>query len=208
MKIIFRVSLVHSCHSADLGEPRPKRCTCRKLITKEQAIEMVKTGAADWLIDYRGEFPMPTWNVVLRGRAKQTPRSHTIERAHIERGLERQEYLAEQLWLSDEGQMARDIEAAALGGEQAELFEVYHDLEMEERYNLFRGMVNPNGNELKELKKFSDTFGTITGPEGKYVSEIITGRADELKRKVALDDPFEGRCLFPIGPDQRTYRGK
>jgi hypothetical protein len=201
MKIIFRICLVHSCYSADLGEPRPKKCTCHKLVTKEQAIELVKNGTADWVINYDHEFPMPTWNVVLRGRAKQTPRSHTLEAAHIQRGLERQDQLAEELWLSDEGQSAKDIEALAMGTlEQAELFELYHDLEMEERYNLFRKC----GPELQELKKFSDTFGTMEGPEGKYVSEIITNRADQLKFSFAVDDPFEGRCLFPLGPDQRT----
>lgn len=97
--------------------------------------------------------------------------------------------------------MCKDIEAAALGGEQAELFELYHDLEIEERYNLFRGC----GKALLEHKKFSDTFGTVEGDEGKYVNEIIVSRADQLKFDFAMKDPYEGRPLFPmIGQDQRT----
>lgn len=163
---------------------------------------MVDRGEANWIWDYSGEFPAKTWNIALNGRQAKTPRSHTLEKAHLERALEKRDYLAEQAWLSDEGQAARDIEALIMGAEeQAELFELYHDLEIEERYNLFRGC----SKELAELKKFSDTFGTVEGPEGKYVADIIVSRADGLKNKAAVNDPYEGRPLFPmIGQDQRT----
>lgn len=104
--------------------------------------------------------------------------------------------------------MSKNIEAAAMGDfEQIELFELYHDLEIEERYKLFGHEDVPRilGKQLQELKKFSDTFGTVEGAEGKYVTEIISGRADQLKNSAAVDDPYEGRTLFPmIGWDQRT----
>lgn len=201
-RLSFRTSLVHSCHSPELSEPRPDSCKCRKLVSRDKAIEMVKHGEADWLISYENQNPMPTWNICLRGRVNKTPRSHTLERAHIERGLERRDFIAEQLWLSDEGKMSRDMEALIEGAqEQMELFELYHDLELEERYRLFRGC----GTQLLEHKKFSDTFGTVEGAEGVYVNEIIVSRADQLKFEFALDDPYEGRVLFPmIGQDQRT----
>lgn len=198
--------LVHSCHSADMNEPKPKKCSCKFRVSQKYAHQMVKNGEADWLIDYTKKIPNPTWDLVYRGRVAKTPRAHTLEKAHFERGLERQEYLADQEWLSDDGAQARNIEAAAMGEtEQAELFELYHNLELEERYNLFHGC----GKALRELKNFSDTFGVVTGTEGRYVAEIIEGHADTLKSANCLDDPFEGRTLFPmIGQDQRTNYGK
>lgn len=197
----FRTSLVHSCHSPELSEPRPEVCKCRRLVTREKAVEMVKVGEADWLIRYDLEVPTPTWNICLRGRTSKTPRAHTLEKAHIQRGLERRDELADRAWLSDEGQMAKNMDAMIEGAqEQIELFELYHQLELMERYNFFRGCAP----DLQELKKFSDTFGTVEGAEGKYVEEIIESRANELKLTFALDDPFEGRCLFPIGRDERT----
>lgn len=166
---------------------------------------MVKLGEAEWVIRYEGKTPQPTWDVALRNRGAKTPRSHTIEKAHIERGLERKNQLAEALWLSDEGQMAKDIEAAAMGGEQAELFELYHDLEMEERYHIFKGC----GAQLRDLKKFSDTLGTVEGADGKCVSDVIVEQSNKLKLDAAVDDPFEGRpVLAQIGCDQRTVNGK
>lgn len=207
----FRTSLLHSCYSPDLNESRPKVCKCRKLVTRTKAIELVNQGAADWVISYDGPVPVPTWNIAYRGRQKMVPRVATLERAHIERSLERRDERADQLWLSDEGAMSRNLEAAAMGDlEQMELFELYHDLEIEERYNLFRGMRRKDDkgavvNDLGELKKFSGTFGTVEGPEGKYVNDIIAVRADNLKNAVAVDDPYEGRPVFPlIGWDQRT----
>lgn len=207
----FRTSLVHSCFSIDLNEPQPSKCKCRKLVTRDAAVELVKIGEADWVTRYDDQIPIPTWNVALRGRQKMVSRSHTLEKAHLERGLERRDQLMDAAWLSDEGTMSKNIELAAMGDyEQMELFELYHDLEIAERYNLFRGMARKDDkgtqvNDLTELKKFSDTFGVVEGEEGRYVAEIITGRADQLKLAVAVDDPYEGRTLFPmIGWDQRT----
>lgn len=198
----FRTSLVHSCHAADKNEKRPEKCKCRKLVTREIAVEMVNHGEADWLINYKGEVPIPTWDVVYKGITGKTPRSHTLEKAHLERGVERRQSLANQTWMSDEGAMAKNMDAAVMGDtEQAELFELYHDLEIQERYLLFRGCAKP----LVELKKFSDTFGTVEGAEGKYVNDIIESGANKLKAEYVIDDPFEGRTLFPlIGWDQRT----
>jgi hypothetical protein len=205
----FRSSLCHSCYSPDLNESRPRSCKCRKLVTRAQAVEMVGRGEADWALDQDG---IPTWNIAYLGRTSKTPRAHTLETSNpvrsphsfgqIERGID----IA--MNFSDEGAMARNVELAALGDfEQMELFELYHDLEMEERYKLFghENMPRVIGGQLQELKKFSDTFGTVEGAEGKYVADIITGRADELKTAAAVDDPYEGRTLFPmIGWDQRT----
>lgn len=207
----FRTCLIHTCFSPELFEPRPEKCKCRKLVTPVRASEMVELGEANWVWDYSGKTPVKTWNIALNGRQAKTPRAHTLEKAHMERGLERKDYLAEQQWLSDEGKFMRNMEALVSGAEeQAELFEVYHDLEIEERYNLFLGMNSKNDkgesvNSLRELKKFSDTFGTVEGEEGRYVTEIITSRANQLKFEFAVDDPYEGRVLFPmIGQDQRT----
>jgi hypothetical protein len=204
----FRTSLCHSCFSADLGEPQPKICKCRKLVTRDKAVQMVAVGEAQWLVDYRGEVPVPTWNLVYTGRTAKTPRAHTLERSHIERSLERRDQIADAAWLSDEGTMAQNIQMAAMGEfEQMELFELYHDLEMEERYKLFGHdtELGKLGRQLQEHKKFSDSFGTVEGDEARYVTEIITSRADELKVAASVDDPYEGRTLFPmIGFSQRT----
>lgn len=211
-RVIFRTSLVHSCYSAELGEPRPKKCKCRKLITKDQAIEWVKQGIAEWVINYEGGVPVPSWAVALRNRGAKTPRAQTIEKAHMQRGLERSDYWAQQLWMADEGQMAKDIEAAALGDEQSsERFEWYNETTMESRYEMFRGMMLPSAedgtrqNKLQILKKLSDGFGTVVGPTAKYVSDVIVGRANQLKNEVAVSDPFPGRAILAqIGCDQRT----
>lgn len=218
----FRTSLLHSCFSPDLNEPQPSECRCRKLVTRDKAVEMVKHGEADWIIRFDGEFPGPTWNIAYRGRMGKTPRAQTIEKAHIERALEYRDHVAEQAWFSDEGQAAKDIEDAAMGDERKkQRHEIYHDLAMETRYRLFHGMNDIKEdsedkppkqlvlfeftNKLLEHKKFSDTFGTVDGEEGKYVTEVITGRADQLKSAAAMDDPYEGRTLFPmIGFNQRT----
>jgi hypothetical protein len=206
----FRTSLLHSCFSPNLNEPQPKTCKCRKLVTREKAIQLVEQGECVWITDYKGEVPIPTWNICYSSRYGKTPRGHTLEKAHMERSLERRDTFPNK-YMTDEGAMAKNMEAAALGDfEQMELFELYHDLEIMERYNLFRGMNHEDDkgaavNDLYELKKFSDTFGTVEGKEGTYVTEIITSRADQLKSEHAVDDPYEGRTLFPmIGFNQRT----
>lgn len=198
----FRTCLVHSCFSQDLSEPRPVKCKCRKLVSKETAIELVKNGTADWLVSYEDNFPKPTWNIVYRGRKSKTPRVSSSGRTQIERGLEKQYWVAEQTWLLSEDRDAKRMEAMIEGAhEQIDLFEIEHDIAMEERCGFFHGC----GKALLEHKKFSDTFGTVEGDEGKYVTEIIKSGADQLKLKFAMDDPFEGRCLFPmIGQDERT----
>lgn len=221
----FRTSLVHSCFSIELSEPQPRNCRCRKLVTRQQAVELVNQGAADWIIDYSGGVPIPTWNICYRGRVGKTPRAHTLETCNpvraprafgqIERGIDFK-------MNHDEGQMARQMDAAVMGDhEQMELFEFYHDLEMESRYRLFRGTsyltdagedkpvkeqtLPEHGNTLLDHKKFSDTLGTVEGAEAKYVEEIVRSRADEIKIAAAVRDPYEGRTLFPmIGWDQRT----
>lgn len=203
----FRTSLVHSCFSIDLFEPQPKTCKCRKLVSRDKAVEMVKRGEADWLIDYRGEVPIPTWNIAYRGRGKKTPRAKVTGRAEIERALERRDILADKLWLADEGKFARDMEDFILGAkEHMERWDMEYEILNIGRIELFGHIGNPS-RELLELKKFSDTFGTVEGAEGKYVTEIITSRADEIKNAAAVDDPYEGRTLFPmIGFSQQTNK--
>ena len=138
---------------------------------------MVNHGEADWVTSYDGEVPIPTWNICYRGRTGKTPRSHTLERAHIERALERRDQLD---WFNDEGIMAQNIEGAAMGGyEQMELFEFYHDLEMESRYRLFRG-TNYIAESAEEKQDAFQTFVKkqlgLEHTDGKIVVRISKAR--------------------------------
>lgn len=195
----LKTSAVHYCFSQELGEPRPKDCRCKKMVSREMAANLVKIGEADWLVDYSGKNPADTFHVVLRGRAGKTPRAHTIEKAHMERGLERM------LDASDNGYQADLMHAAAEGVDEAiELWASYREIELESRCSLFRGC----GGDLVALKAVSDNLGNHTGHVAHYVDLIILGRATELKAENAQDDPWQGRALFSsLGGDQRTQGG-
>ena len=190
-RAFFKTTLVHSCFSQELAEPQPKKCRCRKYVSKEQAQVLVNLGSADWLTDFSGDVPIPSWDVVLRGRQGKTPRTPTLERAHMERKLE----------LEGEHGM-RNPETIF---EQTERFEQYHDIEIEERLQLFRGV----GPELRELKNYSDTLKNLQGDGGRQVMEQIVYKADDLKARGFTPDPFPGRAILSlIGFDQRTQPSK
>lgn len=43
-------SRTHWCYSQELGEPKPKRCSCRKYIDLAEATILVNSGMAQWVI--------------------------------------------------------------------------------------------------------------------------------------------------------------
>lgn len=196
----LKTSAVHYCFSQEMAEPRPKNCRCKKFVSRELAANLVKIGEADWLVDYDGKNPVDTFHIVLRGRAGKTPRAHTIEKAHMERGLEHM------LDANDNGAQAAWMQLAAEGADEAiELWAAYRDIEMETRCLLFRGC----GPDLVNLKTLSDSFGKRTGHVGLYLDSILIARADALKSENAIDDPWVGRGLFStIGGNQRTLGGQ
>lgn len=184
MRQFFKTSKVHHCFSQELGIPQPKKCKCRKFVSKEFATNLVVDGIADWLIVYPAG--VPSYDIVLKGIAGKTPRAQTIESAHIERYL--------------------GISGDPDDPEIMERIEVYHDIEMENRLKLFRTV----GLDLLQMKRQSDEFGNVIGAAGKVLSDKIITESDELKLNNAIDDPFVGEALFmPIGAgDQRTVVGR
>ena len=77
--------ILHSCISP--SDPFDPDCTCRKYITLEHARKMFERGEA---IDF--ERRSPIWggenrDVLTSSKLKRTPRTASIEKSHIERGL-------------------------------------------------------------------------------------------------------------------------
>jgi hypothetical protein len=199
-RIYFKTSLVHSCYLIDRGDLRPKpKCRCRKYVSREQASELVRLGAATWVLDDSDgkSEPIPQWDIVLLGQTSKTPRAATLERSHLERGTE----------LSDSGYLAQNMMKRVEGEEQEEdreLFEVYHDLEVVERMNLFSC-----GAALKQLKEESDRFKTLRRDIAVRIAEMFATQSTKIKNEVAVDDPREGMpVLSYIGMNQETKNGK
>ena len=131
MRAFFKTTKVHYCFHQEIGDPQPKKCKCRKFISKEFAEGLVADGIADWLV----KFPegVNTTDIVLRNIVSKTPRAQTIEKAHIER------------FIDQIGDLEFDDPEVTM------LFDIYHDLEMESRLKLFSV-----GKDLMKLKVSSD----------------------------------------------------
>ena len=189
MRQYFKTCKVHHCFSQELSEPKPEKCRCRKFISKEFAAQLVADGVADYLIKYPEG--IPAYDVVLKGRAGKTPRTPTLEKAHIER-------FVDYTWSPDINDDENDVEISAR-------FDEYQRIVIESRLKLFGSI----GCDLIEHKKFSDTHGVLEGESGRVLADKIVQQADDMKKSVAIDDPFVGHAIFnPIGGDQRTCIGK
>lgn len=187
MRAFFKTCKVHHCFSQELFEPRPSRCRCRKMISREFAAKLVADGVGDWLVVYPSG--NATTDIVLKGRAGKTPRAQTIEKAHMERYAER---LYSQVPDMDDPEVMQ-------------LFEIYHDIEIESRLKLFKDI----GLELVSHKHFSDGHGHIVGEAARVLVTKIIAQADAMKISAAIDDPFRGEAIFnSVGKDQRTCIGK
>src|ERR1700722_12452042 len=46
----MRTCRQHSCYAQEIGELKPDKCSCRKLISLEKAKDLVKRGTAQWVI--------------------------------------------------------------------------------------------------------------------------------------------------------------
>ena len=116
-------SLIHSCHSADLNEPLPLKCSCRKRVNDDQLKQMIRDSEVIEIFGRPGEY-------CYTGRRKKTPRTPTIEKSHIERSVatgrpkERQltqEQIDELLRERKERELAFDEEARVRWDVYAEL---------------------------------------------------------------------------------------
>lgn len=188
MKQYFKTTKVHHCFNQELNEPQPKKCKCRKLISREFAANLVADGVADWVIKYPEG--VASYDIILKGIAGKTPRAQTVESAHMERYVD-------QIW---------NIGIAGFCDPEVLMhLEMYHDIEMTERLKLFRNV----GMELVQMKKESDECGILKGAAGQVLHDKIIDEAETLKSVSSVDDPFRGRAWFmPIGAsDQRTVVG-
>ena len=182
-KDFFKTCEVHYCYSADLGEPRPKKCRCKKVVSREMASTLVQIGEADWIID--SATGIPTWHVVLRGRTGKTPRANTIESAHMERYTEHSQNPAE------------------AGDESIALLDEYHDTVIEARLKFFRVVAA----DLLALKKRSDAQGTMEGTAALITDASVIREADDIKLRGIMKDPFAGRALIVLYTDYRSSIG-
>ena len=187
MRQFFKTTKVHYCFHQELGDPQPKKCKCRKFISKEFAEGLIADGVADWLITFPAG--TPSTDIVMRNIASKTPRAQTIESAHIERYID-------QIWNIGNADFDDPEVLAHL--------DRYHDLEMESRLKLF-GVV---GLGLVNLKNSSDGYGDLSGEAGQVLVEKLVAEADEMKLSIAQNDTWIGRSVFmPLGGDQRTVGG-
>lgn len=77
---------VHTCYSMELSEPQPEKCVCREFVTVDEAEDRVRRGLANYVIRFDKGKPYEDLNqLCMTGRHLQTPRTATIEKAHIER---------------------------------------------------------------------------------------------------------------------------
>lgn len=191
---------MHSCFNPELGELLRQKCRCRKLISKEDASILVKTGRAEWVVGMDG---IPTWDVALSGRGNKTPRAATIEKAHMQRAFGGE--------ISDDGDWVRRVESALDddGLNEREDIEIDGLITLESRMELFACR-----EQLLELKQFSDKMNgsALESLEGLYAMRTdrkVAEESDNLKFQTAKEDPFPGRAvLLMIGLDQRSFPPK
>lgn len=197
MRYLFRTILLHSCYNIELGERLPQKCRCRKLISKEDASALVKTGRAEWVVGMDG---IPTWDVCLVGRGNKTPRAATIEKAHMQRAFGGE--------IDDAGEWVRKVESSLDddGLNEREDIEIDGMISLESRLELFACR-----KELADLKAFSDKLNrsaldSLEGLSAMRTDRKVSEEADKLKFEVAKDDPDPGRAVIVmIGLDQRSF---
>lgn len=190
----LRPFLVHSCFNQSREYVvwkqlrRPKECKCRLLMSREETRELVERGMlaemiVDWKWDSEGVgHPVTVDNMFVHtGRAVKTPRTQTIEKADIERA-----------YVFDYPEDQARIEA-------------YGELILEARLDMFGDLTK----ELMAAKVESDRAGEVKGQSGKLYVQKLQEYVDGLKNEMALNDTYEGECLFNMfGPDQRTCPGR
>src|SRR5208282_3784503 len=91
IEIVVKDVLVHSCFSQRKGDPYvPRRCRCKKWITREEARLRVALGDADWKMVWflKSKNPFPSRTEIVEEQDAKTPRSNTIEKAHMTRNIE------------------------------------------------------------------------------------------------------------------------
>lgn len=210
----FKTSIVHTCllyrtkqemgrlWNEEIGgvkvssKFKGQECKCRKFVGHRKATEMVEKGEAEWMIDYSADPPAPTWNLIAVERKKKTPRANTIEKAHIERFVERQSDLEDKRWMGQE--IPEDIL------EDLEQPDIYYSIQLDERCKIFYMI----GGGLQELKNFSDKQGDLTGVAGKVLTDKLITEANRLKETHIIDDPFMGEAIFnSMTADHRTKGG-
>ena len=132
--------LFHNCFFGGGGESDPfvpSRCKCRKFVSEEEAQSFIALGEA---IDFETRVPAFTGRAIVQiGKLKRTPRSATVEKAHISRLVEKPKTKA--------NARERTLEElqAAVKQDQAERFEeekwrleIYGELNTEFLHSLIR----------------------------------------------------------------------
>ncbi len=77
-----KMVMVHSCFDIESGDPLPSACACNLLKTLREAQGMVARGEAE--VVKESEYKHIC---LIDGMARRTPRSATIDAAHIERAF-------------------------------------------------------------------------------------------------------------------------
>ena len=113
----------------------PERCKCKKTISEEKAQSLIARGEA---LDFESRMPVFTGGAIVQvGKLLRTPRSATVEKAHVERLTEtasairaKSKYSEKQL---REMHDAVELDKREKAYEQAYRLEHYNDLTMEAR---------------------------------------------------------------------------
>lgn len=102
-----RLVTVHTCFSIEDGESLPLICACRKKIYLHQAKRWVSVGLAEWISI--GKRTYHDKICIIGGDARRTPRSATIDAAHIYRAYVSDHGLQEQERINAYGQLNRQV---------------------------------------------------------------------------------------------------
>ncbi len=87
---VFRSVLVHKCFNPEVATAPPAiGCKCKKFISTQRREELLARGEIRYVIEpgRKGTPVNRTSEVVVLRKATQTPRTATIEKAHIERAF-------------------------------------------------------------------------------------------------------------------------
>src|SRR5258708_925528 len=121
--------IFHSCLSrAEVDPFVPEHCRCRKMVSEEEAQVLVDQGAA---LDFASRLPMFSSGPIIQiGKAKRTPRSTTVEKAHIIRLVQRKAGAKKDKTLEQLKEAVARDKAERFEEEQLRL-EIYGDIQLE-----------------------------------------------------------------------------
>jgi hypothetical protein len=169
--------------------PLPKSCRCKRYVTVGEATEFVEQGRAVWILQFRrrkGEVVLNeevSTKIWLRVEEPRVPRVDMISKA--------------------------DVERAFIGSERKSAHYIFNPIK--KKFVTVRTL--PKGftakdwaEEAEEENKFEKNHKERFIRYIEDCHDISMGFRAQLMVPFS-PDPFEGRVLFPFGPETRTFGG-